>query len=216
MCSTHVRMSGICGRRDGGIVTGGSRHRPRRTPWSSPARGRRSSSTTSAPSSTARRLDPGPPARSSTRSAPLGGEAVANGDDVADWDGAAASCRRAIDAFGGLDVLVNNAGILRDRMLVNMTRGRVGRRHPRAPARALLPRCATPPPTGASEPKAGAHGRRPRSSTPRRAPACWAASARATTAPRRPASPRSRSSRRPSSAATASPSTRSRPRPAPV
>jgi NAD(P)-dependent dehydrogenase (short-subunit alcohol dehydrogenase family) len=51
----------------------------------------------------------------------FGGEAVANGDDVSDWDGAGRLISCAIDAFGGLDVLVNNAGILRDRMLVNMT-----------------------------------------------------------------------------------------------
>ncbi len=51
----------------------------------------------------------------------LGGEAVANGDDVSDWDGAGRLIKTAIDNFGTLDVLVNNAGILRDRMLVNMT-----------------------------------------------------------------------------------------------
>ena len=50
-----------------------------------------------------------------------GGEAIANGDDVADWDGAQRLIALAIDHFGELDVLVNNAGILRDRMLVNMT-----------------------------------------------------------------------------------------------
>jgi NAD(P)-dependent dehydrogenase (short-subunit alcohol dehydrogenase family) len=48
-----------------------------------------------------------------------GGEAVANGDDVADWDGAQRLVRTAVDAFGGLDVLVNNAGFLRDRMIVS-------------------------------------------------------------------------------------------------
>jgi NAD(P)-dependent dehydrogenase (short-subunit alcohol dehydrogenase family) len=52
-----------------------------------------------------------------------GGEAVASGEDVADWEGAARLIRTAIDAFGQLDVLVNNAGILRDRMLFNMTEG---------------------------------------------------------------------------------------------
>ena len=51
----------------------------------------------------------------------LGGEAVANGSDVADFEGARAMVQQAIDTFGGLDVLVNNAGFLRDRMLVNAT-----------------------------------------------------------------------------------------------
>jgi NAD(P)-dependent dehydrogenase (short-subunit alcohol dehydrogenase family) len=50
-----------------------------------------------------------------------GGDAVANGDDVSDWDGAGRLIHTAIDTFGGLDILVNNAGILRDRMLVNMS-----------------------------------------------------------------------------------------------
>ena len=50
-----------------------------------------------------------------------GGEAVANTDDVSDWEGAQRLVNSAIEAFGDLHVLVNNAGILRDRMLVNMT-----------------------------------------------------------------------------------------------
>lgn len=49
-----------------------------------------------------------------------GGEAVADGEDVSDWDGAKRLVDRAVDTFGDLHVLVNNAGILRDRMLVNM------------------------------------------------------------------------------------------------
>jgi NAD(P)-dependent dehydrogenase (short-subunit alcohol dehydrogenase family) len=48
-----------------------------------------------------------------------GGRAVANGDDVADFEGAARMVQQAVDTFGALDVLVNNAGFLRDRMLVN-------------------------------------------------------------------------------------------------
>ncbi len=50
-----------------------------------------------------------------------GGEAIANGDNVADWDGAKRMVDLAIETFGGLDAVVNNAGILRDRMLANMT-----------------------------------------------------------------------------------------------
>ena len=50
-----------------------------------------------------------------------GGEAVVNGDNVADWDGAERLVRQAVDTFGDLHVLVNNAGILRDRVIINMT-----------------------------------------------------------------------------------------------
>ena len=50
-----------------------------------------------------------------------GGEAVVNGDDVSDWDGAGRLVAQAIDTFGGLDTVVCNAGIVRDRMLVNMS-----------------------------------------------------------------------------------------------
>lgn len=50
-----------------------------------------------------------------------GGEAISNADDVSDWAGAERMVQQAIKTFGGLDAVVNNAGILRDRMLVNMT-----------------------------------------------------------------------------------------------
>ncbi|MCC6993850.1 MAG: SDR family NAD(P)-dependent oxidoreductase [Deltaproteobacteria bacterium] len=49
----------------------------------------------------------------------LGGEAIASHDDIADWAGAGALITRALDAWGRLDVLVNNAGFVRDRMLVS-------------------------------------------------------------------------------------------------
>lgn len=50
----------------------------------------------------------------------FGGQAIPNNDDVADWEGSKRMIQSAIDEFGGIDVLVNNAAIIRDRMLVNM------------------------------------------------------------------------------------------------
>jgi NAD(P)-dependent dehydrogenase (short-subunit alcohol dehydrogenase family) len=50
-----------------------------------------------------------------------GGEAIANSDDISTFDGAERLVQQALETFGTLDVLVNNAGILRDKMLVNMT-----------------------------------------------------------------------------------------------
>jgi NAD(P)-dependent dehydrogenase (short-subunit alcohol dehydrogenase family) len=50
-----------------------------------------------------------------------GGEAIANADNVADWEGAQRLVNATIGEFGDLDILVNNAGILRDRVIVNMT-----------------------------------------------------------------------------------------------
>ena len=46
----------------------------------------------------------------------MGGEAVANTDDVADWDAGKRMVEQALDSFGGLDAVVNNAGFVRDRM----------------------------------------------------------------------------------------------------
>src|SRR5690242_6449546 len=50
-----------------------------------------------------------------------GGEAVANGADVSNFEQAKGMVDQAINTFGKLDVLISNAGILRDRMLINMT-----------------------------------------------------------------------------------------------
>ncbi|MHC5794843.1 SDR family NAD(P)-dependent oxidoreductase [Lacisediminihabitans sp. FW035] len=51
----------------------------------------------------------------------IGGQAVADGHDISDWEGAKALIQTAISTFGTLDILVNNAGILRDRTLAAMS-----------------------------------------------------------------------------------------------
>ena len=51
----------------------------------------------------------------------MGGEAVVNGADVSDFDAARDMIHQAIDTFGTLDILINNAGILRDRMVFSMS-----------------------------------------------------------------------------------------------
>jgi NAD(P)-dependent dehydrogenase (short-subunit alcohol dehydrogenase family) len=50
-----------------------------------------------------------------------GGEAVANADDVSEFDGAGAAIRQAVETWGQLDIVVNNAGITRDKMIFNLT-----------------------------------------------------------------------------------------------
>jgi NAD(P)-dependent dehydrogenase (short-subunit alcohol dehydrogenase family) len=49
----------------------------------------------------------------------MGGEAIANGEDVADWEGSGRLVKTAVDTWGRLDVVVNNAGFLRDRMFAS-------------------------------------------------------------------------------------------------
>ncbi len=51
----------------------------------------------------------------------MGGEAISDDHNVAEWDGAAQLIQTALEAFGDLHVLVNNAGILRDRVLINLS-----------------------------------------------------------------------------------------------
>ncbi|WP_436491947.1 SDR family oxidoreductase [Actinokineospora sp. HUAS TT18] len=63
----------------------------------------------------------GPAAAVTAEIVASGGQAVANTSDIADWAGAATLIETALSTFGGLDVLVNNAGFLRDRMLVSLT-----------------------------------------------------------------------------------------------
>src|SRR5262249_11230535 len=65
--------------------------------------------------------DPSPAARAVEEIRAAGGEAIANGDDISEWHGAKRLIDQAVETFGRLDVLVNNAGILRDRMLANMS-----------------------------------------------------------------------------------------------
>ena len=118
----------------------------------------------------------------------MGGRAVANGADVADFGQAEAMVRQAVETFGGLDVLVNNAGFLRDRMLVNTSEEewdavvRVHLKGHFAPLRhagCLLARRVQ----GRAPP------RRPHHQHLARVPVCRAPSARAPTPRPRPASP---------------------------
>ena len=51
----------------------------------------------------------------------MGGEAIANGANVTDWEGVQGMVNSAVETFGDLHILINNAGILRDRVVINMT-----------------------------------------------------------------------------------------------
>jgi NAD(P)-dependent dehydrogenase (short-subunit alcohol dehydrogenase family) len=65
--------------------------------------------------------DPGPANEVVDEIEAMGGQAIVNGADVTDFEQAGAMVEQAIEVFGRLDVLVNNAGILRDRMIFSMT-----------------------------------------------------------------------------------------------
>src|SRR5262249_10847469 len=64
--------------------------------------------------------DAGPAAKVGGEIKAAGGQAVANTESVSDWKAAERMVRQAVDTFGALHVVVNNAGILRDRMIFNM------------------------------------------------------------------------------------------------
>jgi len=64
--------------------------------------------------------DDGPAAQVVAEIVAMGGEAVANTNDISSFGGAGELVQQAVDTFGNLDVLVNNAGILRDRMIFSM------------------------------------------------------------------------------------------------
>ena len=120
----------------------------------------------------------------------MGGEAIANGDNVADWEGGQRLVNAAIEAFGDLDILVNNAGILRDRVLVNMTEEEWD-----AVVDVHLKGHFVPDPLGrgllARADQGGRRASPATSCTRRRRPACSPTPARPTTAPPSRASPRS-------------------------
>jgi NAD(P)-dependent dehydrogenase (short-subunit alcohol dehydrogenase family) len=65
--------------------------------------------------------DPAPATAVAEEITAAGGTAIADDHDVADWEGARQVVERAVASFGRLDAVVNNAGVLRDQMLVNMT-----------------------------------------------------------------------------------------------
>ena len=68
-----------------------------------------------------------------------GGAAVANADDVATMAGAQKLVDQAVERFGRLDALINNAGVLRDRMFVNMSEDEWDSCIPRSPEGGVLP-----------------------------------------------------------------------------
>ena len=82
-----------------------------------------------------------------------GGRAVASHHDVADWRQAGEMVSLAIESFGDLHVLVNNAGILRDRALANMTEDEWDTGGSRSSERTCPLPPITPPPIGARVPR---------------------------------------------------------------
>ena len=118
----------------------------------------------------------------------MGGRAVANGADVADFADAEAMVAQAIETYGGLDILVNNAGFVRDRMLVNATEDEwdaVVRVHLKGHFAPLRHAAAYWRAESKADRKRAGRGL----STPPPAPGCRGRSDRRRTPRRRPASP---------------------------
>ncbi|GIT00308.1 MAG: hypothetical protein CM1200mP26_20200 [Acidimicrobiales bacterium] len=124
----------------------------------------------------------------------MGGEAVVNGANVADFDAAGSMIQQAIDTFGSCDILINNAGILRDRMMFSMTESDWDAVIKRAPEGHLRSQSTTRRSTGARRSRQAVR-HSDGSSTRRLRRASTATSDSPTTAQPRPASPRSPSSR---------------------
>ena len=176
---------------------------PRRSRWPTPAPG--SSSTTC----------PAPRTTPPRRSAPRASRSPIVEGDVGERSTADAMLAAAVDGFGSLDIVVNNAGMTRDRMLFNLSDEEwddVIRVHLRG--HFLLSRnAASYWRTRSKEADAPVYA--PRSSTPRPRRSSAARPARPTTPPPRPASPRSRCRRPAAWARSASAPTRSARGPAP-
>jgi NAD(P)-dependent dehydrogenase (short-subunit alcohol dehydrogenase family) len=103
------------------VITGGGRGLGREHALLFAAEGARVVVNDIGGSPTGQGLDAGPAEDVVAEITAAGGVAVANSDGVSDWAGAQRLIETAVKTFGDLHVVVNNAGILRDRMLVNMT-----------------------------------------------------------------------------------------------
>ncbi len=118
--SNHRNPNGICAGRTV-IVTGAGRGLGRAHALAFAAEGANVVVNDVGASLTGEGHDVGPAADVVSEIQAMGGRAIVNADDVSDWDGAGHMVAEAIDTFGTLDTLVCNAGIVRDRMIVNMS-----------------------------------------------------------------------------------------------
>jgi NAD(P)-dependent dehydrogenase (short-subunit alcohol dehydrogenase family) len=118
--SNHRNPDGICAGRTV-VVTGAGRGLGRAHALAFAAEGANVVVNDVGASLTGEGHDVGPAAEVVAEIEAMGGQAIVNADDVSDWDAAGHMVAEAIDTFGRLDTLVCNAGIVRDRMIVNMS-----------------------------------------------------------------------------------------------